>query len=65
VNHLKIWFVDGTEEELESRWSYIDPIVTDRLTMLGDRRDYGMGREVGPSYPLVNIKKYEWVEGYK
>ena len=64
VRHLKIFFMDEHEEELESRWSYI-VVGNGVLQMNGDNRSYGMGREVGPAYPLVNIKKYEWVEGYK
>lgn len=65
MKHLRITFTDGTVEDLESRWTYRDLTEPGLLIMLGDRRDYGMGREVGPGFPLANIRKYEWVEGYK
>lgn len=64
MKHLKITFVDGSEEELESRW--VTPWVSDSgtlLVMYGDR--VGGTAPKGVTYVLSNIKKYEWVEGYK
>jgi hypothetical protein len=64
VRHLKIWFMDGTEEELESKWT--QPWCNDAgtlLVMYGEM--VGGSAPKGATYVLSNIKKYEWVEGYK
>lgn len=60
--HLKITFTDGETEELESKFSFVD-LDENTITPLTAR--VGGTQLPGPTYPLVNIKKYEWVEGYK
>ncbi len=62
MNHLKIQFTDGSVEELDSKFSFI--YVVDEV--LHTYTDYVGGyRDIGPSYPIANIHKYEWIKGYK
>lgn len=63
VKHLKITFVDGSEEELEAK--YDRARTADGVLLTTSNEGYTTRELTGPSYPLVNIKKYEWVEGYK
>lgn len=63
MKHLKITFTDGTEENLESKYARCR--VVDGVLMTENEQAYDMRGIAGPSYPLVNIRKYEWVEGYK
>lgn len=62
VKHVKITFTDGTVEELDSKYEYVT-IVENVLTTRSER--VGGYADVGPSFPLFNIRKYEFVEGYK
>lgn len=59
MKHLRIEFIDGEIEELESRF---DRLWTDDGVLRTSTSD--TFPFVGASYPLVNIRKYEFVEGY-
>jgi len=62
MRHLRITFTDGTVEDLESKYEYVTTVgdtVTTRTERVGGFAD------VGPTYSLYSIRKYEWVEGYK
>lgn len=63
MKHLKIWFVDGVEEELESCWTEVEISQGIILYTFGDM--VGGRKPRGPTYVIRNIKKYAWVEGYK
>lgn len=63
MKHLKITFVDGSEEELESK--YVTVEVYSGILYTFQEAVYGSNRERGPTYVIHNIKKYEWLEGYK
>lgn len=62
MKHLRVTFIDGTVEDLESKYEYVTAVgevITTRTERVGGFAS------VGPTYSLYSVRKYEWVEGYK
>ncbi len=62
MKHLEITFVNGTVEKLESAYALVD-IHEGVLNTYKHR--VGGSSPKGPSYPLANVRKFEWVEGFR
>lgn len=60
--HLRVEFMDGQVTELESRF---DRVWTENAVLrTKEHTDYATDRP-GPSFPVHNIRRYEFVEGYR
>ena len=59
--HLRIEFMDGKIAELDSRWDFT--WTEDGVLRVKERN--GAYAAVGPAFPLYNIRRYEFVEGYR
>lgn len=59
MRHLRITFNDNSVEELESKFSYVQE---GEVTLRTYTDMVGGQRNIGPTFVLVNIKKFEWVD---
>lgn len=64
MKHLKITYTDGTVEDLDSKWDHSSVDRNGALLTMISTRTYGPD-DRGPMIVLANVRKYEWVEGYK
>ena len=59
MKHLQVTFTDGTVEDVNS--NYDKCRSGEGELRVYSARSYGAD-EVGPTYVLANVRKYEWVK---